>query len=129
MKRYWILSLLSLLLAWNCQQQNPGSKVEGNGKFTLVYYAIPKCSNCARIQATLESIQKRYPQTFHLIVLSTASEEGKADLQMYRLGSHGLLIFNNDQLLKAVPGHFLTDSYIHQLLDSIRLTLPMEAQR
>ena len=106
MKFSWIFIVLIFLITWNCQNQNPSTIKDNQSPFTLVYYAIPNCANCERVKATLSAIQQQYPETFKLVVMSTTSDEGKADLQMYQLGSHGLLIFKKDRLFRPVPGRF-----------------------
>ncbi len=120
-----VLVVLGLfLLSTGCQEQKTDGAPPNQAAFTLVYYAIPNCSNCARVKNTLTAIQEQYPAIYHLVVLPTTSDEGKADLQMYQLGSHGLLIFAGDQMIKSVPGRLLDDATIHHLLDSLRQTLP-----
>ncbi len=123
MKPIAFIVLIFLFLGTGCQHQQ--SETERNAtpgafKLTLVYYAIPNCSNCARITAFLKQLERDKSGQIHVVVQDATTPAGKADRTMYQLGSHGLLIFDNqDQLLKAIPGHFLSNEFTARQIDSL----------
>ena len=68
----------------------------------------------------MNGLEQTYQGKLRVIIVDATTDDAKADLSLYQLGSHGLFIYDaRDQLIRTIPGKQLKQLNIPQLVDSL----------